>query len=94
MTPINQITSKLHELSLEELRELNERVVIHIKSRRKAVAKRKRNQFSSGDNVIVTSDGGNKVETGTVRKVNRTRAVVDISGVRYNVPLTMMELAS
>ena len=42
------------------------------------------------DRVIITSR--DKVEHGSIRKVNRTRAVVNINGNLYNVPFSMITL--
>ena len=41
---------------------------------------------------IVTVEGGKKVdkEEGTIVKVNRTRAVVNINGIDWNVPFSMI----
>ena len=42
------------------------------------------------DRVIITSK--NKTEYGSIRKVNRTRAVVNIDDRLYNVPFSMITL--
>ena len=41
---------------------------------------------------IVTVEGGKKVnkEEGTIVKLNRTRAVVNINGTEWNVPFSMI----
>ena len=54
----------------------------------KEVGSRVKYQLSIGDSVIVTSKKG--VELGTINKVNRTRAVVDLEGTLYNVPFSMI----
>tara|TARA_B100000519_G_scaffold54438_1_gene45421 strand:+ start:3960 stop:4301 length:342 start_codon:yes stop_codon:yes gene_type:complete len=41
-----------------------------------------------GDKVKVT--GSNKLEQGSIIKVNRTRAVVNIDGKQWNVPFSML----
>ena len=44
--------------------------------------------LNRGDLVTVASRSG--TETGTIDKVNRTRAVVNINGTLYNVPFSIM----
>ena len=44
--------------------------------------------LNRGDLVSVKSK--NKTETGTIDKVNRTRAVVNINGKLWNVPFALM----
>ena len=44
--------------------------------------------LNRGDLVSVKSQ--NKTETGTIDKVNRTRAVVNINGKLWNVPFSLM----
>ena len=39
---------------------------------------------------LVNIQTRNKLETGTIDKVNRTRAVVNINGKLWNVPFSMM----
>ena len=34
--------------------------------------------------------GSNKLERGTIIKVNRTRAVVDVDGIQWTVPFSMI----
>ena len=59
-----------------------------INDRIEEVGSRVKYQLSIGDSVIVTSKKG--VELGTINKVNRTRAVVDLEGTLYNVPFSMI----
>jgi hypothetical protein len=44
--------------------------------------------LNRGDLVSVKSK--NKTETGTIDKINRTRAVVNINGKLWNVPFSLM----
>ena len=44
--------------------------------------------LNRGDLVSVKSK--NKTETGTIDKINRTRAVVNINGKLWNVPFTLI----
>ena len=41
-----------------------------------------------GDKVRVS--GSNKIEKGTIHKVNRTRAIVNVGDMKWNVPFTML----
>tara|TARA_Y100000593_G_C4242608_1_gene302959 strand:+ start:509 stop:793 length:285 start_codon:yes stop_codon:yes gene_type:complete len=60
-----------------------------INDRIKEVGYRVKYTLSKGDVVIVTSKSG--VEQGTIIKVNRTRAVVNLDGKgAYNVPFSMI----
>jgi len=81
--------------AIDNMTDLN--VVINvIKSKQKslravrnAVAKA---NFNVGDTVNIDSKKGNLV--GVVTKINRTRAICDINGSSYNVPFTIMGVAS
>ena len=44
-----------------------------------------------GSNVIVESHDGDV--KGTIIKINRTKAIVDMKGGKWNVPLTMIKAA-
>ena len=59
-----------------------------INDRIEEVGSRVKYQLSIGDSVIVTSKKG--VKPGTINKVNRTQAVVDLEGTLYNVPFSMI----
>jgi len=81
--------------AIDNMTDLN--VVINvIKSKQKslravrnAVAKA---NFNVGDTVNIDSKKGNLV--GVVTKINRTRAICDINGSSYNVPFSIMGVAS
>ena len=61
-----------------------------IKMRRNDLARQLKVTLSKGDVVLVDNRKG-KVERGTIRKINRTRAVVDIENKGgYNVPFSMI----
>ena len=75
-------------LSLNTQEDLNE-VMESIKTRRRDLARKVVSELTPGDNVLISGKG--KVERGTIRKINRTRAVVDIDGKGgYNVPFSMI----
>ena len=60
-----------------------------IKMRRNDLSRQVISQLSIGDSVLIDSKG--RVERGTIRKINRTRAVVDIENKGgYNVPFSMI----
>lgn len=77
---INQMVSK------KDLRILRNAVTDRIK----VVGHMVKYSLDRGDIVIV--EGGKKVdrEEGTIVKVNRTRAVVNINGTEWNVPFSMI----
>ena len=77
---INQMVSK------KDLRILRNAVTDRIK----VVGHMVKYSLDRGD--IVTVEGGKKVdkEEGTIVKVNRTRAVVNINGIDWNVPFSMI----
>jgi len=82
--------------AIDNMADLN--VVIDVirskqKSLRASVAAVAKTQFSVGDNVdIVTRKKG--VLKGVITKVNRTRAICDINGSSFNVPFSIMKVAS
>ena len=80
MLEINQIADK-HELRI--LRNV-------VSDRLKVVGHMVKYSLDRGD--IVMIEGGRKIgkEEGTIVKVNRTRAVVNINGKEWNVPFSMI----
>ena len=72
---------------IEDSRELDA-VYGFVKDRRRALGNRLKYTLSVGDRVAISSAG--KVEEGTVTKINRTRAVVDMRGGSWNVPFAMI----
>ena len=77
-------------VTLMSIDDINELRLIRsaITDRIKEVGSRIKYQLSVGDSVIVTSKKG--VKPGTINKVNRTQAVVDLEGTLYNVPFSMI----
>ncbi len=61
------------------------------KSLRASLVAAKKAVFSTGQTVNITSKKGNL--TGTIVKLNRTKAVVEIDGRQYNCPISIMEVA-
>jgi hypothetical protein len=61
-----------------------------INDRIKALSYNIKYSLNRGDLVSITTRG--KTETGTIDKVNRTRAVVNINGKLWNVPFSLMTI--
>jgi len=87
--------SELKNLSLEELRELNSKVVEVIKIKKSELAGDIKNELYVGANVSVNHPklSGKQCR---VSKINRTKAVIEVlNGIgSYNVPLSMLTLNS
>jgi hypothetical protein len=85
--------SELKNLSLEQLRELNSKVVEVIKIKKSELAWDVKNELYIGANVSVNHPklSGKQCR---VTKINRTKAVIEVlNGMgSYNVPLTMLTL--
>jgi len=85
--------SELSKLSIEELRELNSKVVEVIKLKRKEVALEKKDELRIGMNVSVNHPklAGKQL---VVEKINRTKAVLKLlNGFGgYTVPLSMIQI--
>ena len=69
---------------IDELRMIRSAISDRIKEVGSAV----KYELKIGDSVIVTSSKG--VESGIINKINRTRAVVKLDGLLYNVPFSMI----
>ena len=78
-------------MTVEELSKLNHDIVGIIKHRRKMAAKDMGSILSVGDDVVVTDRNG--ASRGKIEKIMRTRAIVNIHGMRYKVPMNMITLA-
>ena len=72
---------------IEDARELDA-VYGFIKDRRRALGNRLKYALSVGDRVAINSSG--RTDEGTVTKINRTRAIVDMRGGSWNVPFAMI----
>jgi len=85
--------SDLKKLSIDELRELNSKVVEVIKIKRSEIAFDVKNELYVGANVSVNHPklSGKQLK---VTKINRTKAVVEVlNGFgSYNVPLSMISV--
>ena len=72
---------------VEDLRELQQKQSM-VKDRKRAIGNRLKYTLSVGDEVQVSN--GSTIDNGTVTKINRTRAVVDMRGGSWNVPFSMI----
>tara|TARA_Y100000385_G_scaffold282353_1_gene336639 strand:- start:1103 stop:1372 length:270 start_codon:yes stop_codon:yes gene_type:complete len=82
---INQIDQ------MEDLNVIIEVVRAKQKSLRASIVAAKKAVFSTGQTVNISSKKGRL--TGTIVKLNRTKAVVEIDGRQYNCPISIMEVA-
>lgn len=80
--------------TLTQTHEIN-RVISVLKAQQKIVrimeASKRKAGLSVGDEV--TADGRNGSIRGTIRKINRTKAIVDTPQGAYNVPISMLVAA-
>ena len=72
---------------IEDLREL-ESIQYFVKQRRIVLGTRLGNELEIGDRVTVRGSRGN--DSGTITKINRTRAVIDMRGGSWTVPFSMI----
>jgi hypothetical protein len=82
---INQIDQ------MEDLNVIIEVVRAKQKSLRASLVAAKKAAFVVGQTVNITSRKGSL--TGTIVKINRTKAVVEINGDKFNCPISIMEVA-
>ena len=83
------ITSKLKQelLTLNSISELNEVIAFA----RETIAMKAKASINIGSKVYVVQK--TKKTLGVVKKVNIKKAIVEMNGGSYNVPLTMLEVA-
>ena len=79
-------------LSVEDLRILNELVVRNIKDQRRAQASQNRVSLTSGMSVRVNHPSL-KGQVGTIVKVKRVKATIEFDSGRYDVPMSIVEAA-
>jgi hypothetical protein len=72
---------------IEDLRELRQ-IQQFVKDRKQSLGNRLKYALVVGDNVIVHTDKG--LDKGTITKINRTRAVVDMRSGSWTVPFSMI----
>jgi|TARA_R100000030_G_scaffold81654_2_gene64393 hypothetical protein len=85
--------SKLNEMSIDELRNLNSMIIDVIKSKKTMAGYEMKQQLYVGANVSVNHPKL-KGKQCRVEKINRTKCVIKVlNGYgSYNVPLSMVEL--
>ena len=72
---------------IEDMRELRA-IQGFVKDRKRAIGNRLKYTLSVGD--VVRVSNGNTTDKGTITKINRTRAVVDMRGGSWTVPFAMI----
>jgi hypothetical protein len=82
------IATEIYNSSIEELREISDLIQV----KKDLLAKDKMKELKVGDKVQFTGKGGNVI-TGTIRKKNIKRLVVDTPEGGWNVPANMLTLA-
>ena len=79
---------------IDNMVDLNEAIAA-LKAKQKclraSIVAAKKAVFSTGQTVNISSKKGRL--TGTIVKLNRTKAVVEIDGRQYNCPISIMEVA-
>jgi hypothetical protein len=82
---LTEIEQKINKI--EDLRELN-LIQAWTKDRKRFLGNRLKYSLEVGDEVTVNN--GRSIDEGTIAKINRTRAVVDMRGSSWNVPFSMI----
>ena len=82
---LTEIEQKINLIEdLRELRQLQE----FIKDRKRTLGNKLKYQLAIGDTVKVNN--GSSEDEGTITKINRTRAVIDMRGGSWTVPFSMI----
>jgi len=84
----NDILSGLYSLNESELRSLNTAVCDQLKYLRDSESARKRQLLSEGDRVSFSGRG--RHFEGNIVRVKRKKALVNVNGQTWNVPLNML----
>jgi hypothetical protein len=90
MATLEDLYETVDELSLNELRELNEYIVERMRAKRNAIQSEKMPQFSEGESVKIVEDGETKF-TGTIVQKKRTHVIVDTGDAEYDVPILLVK---
>jgi mRNA-degrading endonuclease RelE of RelBE toxin-antitoxin system len=87
---VEQILTTLHSLDHEEVRKVNTAAYEILKRTRSAANHEAKKNLYVGQTVSFIDKGGYRI-TGTIKKVNRTKCVVDTGEYRkWTVPMTML----
>ena len=85
MSKIDEIRNLISDLdNMDDLNTIKEIV----KNQRKYLAQKNAFNLIKGDKVKITGSG--KIQEGTIERINRTRAVVMVGNVGWNVPFEML----
>ena len=84
MSTLSKVTDQLMGLTLSELTQVQS-LIQEVKTMKAKAA------LSVGANVFVVQK--TKKTPGVIEKVNQTRAIVNMKGRSYNVPVSMLEAA-
>ena len=88
----NQMTQDELILEINDMYDVSNLRILRnvINDRMKTVGSMIKYKLNKGDIVVVDSPRKELKEEGTIVKVNRTRAVVNINGTSWNVPFSMI----
>ena len=82
---VDDIRNKISDLdNIDDLNTIKEIV----KNQRKYLGQKNAFNLIKGDKVKITGSG--KIQEGTIERINRTRAVVMVGNVGWNVPFEML----
>ena len=85
MSKIDDIRGKISDLdSIDDLNIVRDLV----RNQKKYLGQKNAFNLIKGDKVKITGSG--KIQEGTIEKINRTRAVVMVGNVGWNVPFEML----
>jgi hypothetical protein len=92
---LQEALTMIYGMNESDLQDLNRAVVMQIKDRRNRDARNKRCTLKAGDKVSWT--GRNGYMEGTIRRVKRMKAIVEVlnigkHGSSWDVPLSMLQL--
>ena len=82
---LTEIESKIN--LIEDIRELRQ-IQQCIKDRKRTLGNKLKYSLAVGDEIMVNN--GRTSDKGTITKINRTRAVVDMRGGSWTVPFSMI----
>ena len=82
---LTEIENRINKI--EDVRDLRT-IQGFVKDRKRALGNRLKYSLAVGDKVTVNN--GRTADEGTVTKINRTRAVVDMRNGSWNVPFSMI----
>ena len=89
---LNKAITGLADLTSDELSTLNHALITELKARRSVESSRKRFLFTTGDKVFF--DGRRGRTEGTIVRVKRKKAIVNVAGSgNWDVPLNMLSAA-